>query len=148
MIKIIIPEFIAYESKAIYEFLLLQNDTEFELVIPREATLNSADEELVMFEYLNAAYIGQQLSLIADSFGYHVPTPHKKAPFNFQIQINDMEKLADTLYPIIQGFNYNAVEPDEFLQFQDNACDFINDAFTEDYVCNTWGLLYIANQML
>ena len=148
MTKINILEFAEYDSKAIYEFLFLQNETEFEIIIPRENSAGDHEDVLAMIDYLNAAYAGQLLSKIASHFAYYVPCPLNKAPFFFQLLISNIEIFADTLHIIIQGFNIHAEDDDLFMIYQDKAATFLNEAYDEDYECNTWGLLYIANKLL
>lgn len=128
MIKINISEFKNYQSKNIYAFLLLQNEMEFEIIIPREAVNGINDHYELVMEFLSAAYAGQLLNVIANCFAYCTPSPNKLMPFYFQVTITDIEKFADTLYYIIQGFN----DPDggeTFLDFHTNAAEFLNDAF-------------------
>lgn len=147
MTRINIHEFSNYDSNAIYEFLFLQNETVFEIIIPREAVAGNCGSYDIVIEYLSAAYAGQRLSEIADRFAYYVPSVHDTRSFIFEVTITDIEKYTDILYLIIQGFNY--ITGDEpFLTFQGLAADFLNDAFDEKVECNTWGLLHIANQYL
>ena len=101
-----------------------------------------------MIDYLNAAYAGQLMRKIASHFAYYVPCPIKKAPFFSQLFISDMEIFADTLHIIIPGFNFHAKDDDLFMISQDKAATVLNEASDEDYECNTWGLLYIANKLL
>ena len=49
MTKINILEFAKYDSKAIYEFLFLQNETEFEIIIPRQNWTNCIITNLSFF---------------------------------------------------------------------------------------------------
>jgi hypothetical protein len=147
MIKININEFKSYDSKSIYEFLLLQNETEFEIIIPREAVEGINDQYELVTEFLSAAYAGHLLNAIATCFAYYTPCPNKTAPFYFQGVIADMEKLTDTLYCIIQGFN-DPDGGDVFLNFHVSATDFLNDVYEEKIQCSTWGLVHIANNFL
>lgn len=147
MIKINTNEFKNYENKGIYEFLLLQNETEFEIIIPREAVEGINDQYELVVEFLSAAYAGQLLSAIANCFAYYTPCSNKTMPFYFQVVVTDIEKLTDTFYYIIQGFN----DPDGgeiFLDFHTKAADFLNDVYNNKIECKTWGLVHIANNFL
>lgn len=147
MIKININEFKNYESKSIYAFLLLQNETEFEIIIPREAVEGINDQYELVIEFLSAAYAGQLLSMTANCFAYYTPCSNKTMPFYFQAVVTDMEKLADILYYIIQGFN-NPDRGETFFDFHTKAAEFLNDAYEEKIDCSTWGLVHIANSFL
>ncbi len=147
MIKIEIREFKHYDSTSLLTFLLLQNETEFEIIIPREAEDNVDDSYELVIEYLSAAFAGHLLHQIGNCFAYYTPSPNKLVPFNFQVTVSDMEELADTLYYIIQGFE-DSDSGETFLDFHKNAAVFLNDAFEEKIDCSTWGLLHIANNYL
>lgn len=147
MIKINISEFQNYECKGIYEFLSLQVDNELEITIPRKAVERISNNYELVDEYLSAAYAGQIISEIATSFAYYTPCPGKTSPFYFQAVISDIEKLAEALYMIIQGF-YDPEGEEVFLAFHGNAADFLNDAYDNRINCCTWGLLHIANSFL
>jgi hypothetical protein len=147
MIKININEFTSYDCKSIYEYLLLQNETEFEIIIPREFVEGISNQYELVTEFLSAAYAGQLLSKITSCFAYYTPCPNKTAPFLFQVVITDIEKFADTLHVIIQGFN-DCDGGEFFLHFHTNAADFLNNSFEEKVDCKTWGLLHIANKFL
>lgn len=147
MTKINISDFIDYNSKAVYEFLFLQGETEFEIIIPRESIAGKDDNYCIAIEYINAAYAGQRLAQIADTFAYFVPSEFTKKSFLFEITITNMEELADNLYFIIQGFNFRDTN-DTFITFQGLAADFLNDAYDDKIDCKTWGLLHIANDYL
>lgn len=147
MLKININDLSNYNSEDVYEFLFLQNETEFEITIPKRIIARNDENYEVFVEYLSAAYAGQRLSEIAVSFAYYVPSVFNLNPFLFQVIITEMEKLADLLYLIIQG-TQNTSGNKPFLTFHGLAADFLNDAYDCKLKCNTWGLLHIANQYL
>lgn len=147
MTKINISDFFDYNSKAVYEFLFVQGETEYEIIIPRESIAGKDDNYCIATEYINASYAGQRLAEISDTFAYFVPSEFAKKPFHFEITITDLEKLADTLYFVIQGFNFNDTN-DTFITFQGLAADFLNDAFDDKIDCQSWGLLHIGSDYL
>ena len=84
MLKININEFQDYDSKSMYEYLLVQNDTEFEIIIPREAVEGIDDQYILAVDFIGAAYAGQLLSEISNCFAYYTPCPNKTKPFCFR----------------------------------------------------------------
>lgn len=147
MTKINISDFSNYDNKDIYEFLFLQNETEFEITIPKRSIAHDDENYEVFVEYLSAAYAGQRLSEIAGSFAYYVPCTFNLNAFLFEVTITEMEKLADILYLIVQGM-HDTTGNEPFLTFHGLAADFLNDAYDNKVECNTWGLLHIANNFL
>jgi len=144
MTKLNIVDFRDYNSKAVIEFLYLQGETEFEIIIPRDHIAGGEDDWIVATDYVNAAYAGQQLALVADTFGYSVPSEFTKRPFQFEISITDMEKFADTFYFIIQGHDYNHTGK-IFLDFQNLAMEHMVEAYDDKVESYTWGLLHLAS---
>jgi len=147
MTKININELNRYDSKDIYEFLFLQNETVFQITIARKTVARKSENYDVFEEYLLAAYAGQRLSEIAKSFAYYVPSVCSKRPFVFEVTITEMGKLAEVLYIIIHSGN-DKIPGEIFLAFHSLAADFLTNAFNEKMECNTWGLLCIANKYL
>ena len=148
MLKITLSKFTEFTVKDIHKFLLQQKETVFKITIPRQAIIVRQDYVAAMVNYLSVAYAGQLLSKIATSFAYYVPCPTRKTSFYFLVVIPDKEKLAETLYLIIQCFNSNTKEEDLFFSFQDKAKKFLDQSYKDDSNCNTWGLMHIANKML
>jgi len=145
MIKININELSNFDSTALYEFLFLKRESVFEITIPRE-TIKS-DNYDVFNEFLSAAYAGQRLSEIADSFAYYVPYVNSKQPFLFEVTITEMGKMAEILFLIIKTIN-GTTGSESFLSFHSLAADFLTNAIHDKIECYTWGLLYIANRYL
>ncbi len=146
MLTISINEFTGYDSKSLYEFLMLQNQTAFKIKIPK-IYVPGDDNFQVFWEYHQAAYVGHLLSAISESFAYNVPAPSKLQPFIFEIEIKDVEVFADQLSIIIIAFDDLA--PDELaIPFQEAACEFFIAAYDEKLVPHTWGLLVVANDNL
>jgi len=114
-------------------------------MIPRETIKN--DNYDVFTEFLSAAYAGQRLSEIADSFAYFVPNVNSKQPFLFEVAIGDMSKMTEILYLIIKTIN-GTNSNESFLSFHSLAADFLSNAINDKIDCYTWGLLYIANRYL
>jgi len=147
MLKININEFNRYDSKEIYEFLFLKSETVFEIEIPRKEVIGKADNYDVFVEYLSAAYAGQRLSEIAESFAYYVPSVHSNCPFLFEVTITEMGKMTEALYLIIHSIN-DKIPNETFLTFHSLAADFLTNVYNDKIECNTWGLLHIAKHFL
>ncbi len=146
MLTISINEFTGYDSKSLYEFLMLQNQTEFKIKIPK-IYIPGDDNFQVFWEYHQAAYVGHQLAEIARSFAYYVPAPSKLRPFIFEVEIKDIEIFADQLSSIINAYDENTLE-ELVIPFQEAACEFFIAAYDNKLVPHTWGLLVIANDHL
>ncbi len=146
MIIIKLNEFKAYDYKAVYEYLMVYNESEFKIVIFKESQALKDDNFMVFYDYYIALYIGQKLSEIATSFAYFVPCVYKTGYFAFEFTITDMEKLSDTLYCILQGYDPDSDE-ESFLKFQDEAAAFMESA-EYDQVTACQGLLAICEKYL
>lgn len=147
MLKINITEFNQYDSKALYEFLFLQNEIVFQITIPRKVIAGKIENYDVFEEFLSAAYAGQRLSEIAKSFAYYVPAVYNKQPFLFEVTITEMGKMAEALHLIIHSINDK--DPGEaYLTFHSLAADFLTIASNNEVKCHTWGLLHIAKHFL
>lgn len=147
MLKININELNRYDSKSIYEFLFLKRETVFQITIPRKVIAGTIDNYDVFEEFLSAAYVGQSLSEIAESFAYYVPSVNSKNPFLFEVTITEMGKMAEILYLIIHSIN-DKIPSEPFLTFHSLAADFITNTFKDRIECNTRGLLHIATNFL
>lgn len=147
MHTISISEFIKYDSKALYQYMMLQNETEYRVMVVKQTTKVKDEPFDIFWEYYQAAYMGQQLYLVADAFAYYVPSIHHTGYFRFDIVTNDPEKFADTLHYIISA--YYDTDEDSCIHFNDHAAQFFEEAFeNEDLEVGCWGLIDIANRHL
>jgi hypothetical protein len=145
MPEIKIHEFIDYDQKALLEFLLLQNETEFHIIILKSSRAHKDENFVVYWQYYFAAWSGQKLSEIASSFAYYVPSEYKELDFRFEIVADDMEKLSEVLFLIING-NYHPNEA--YHQFHDEGTLFFENAYKGTIKVATWGLINIARKYL
>lgn len=147
MITINLNEFSNYTSKDIYQYLMLQQANEFEIIIPK--SYNPIDDEtfIIFWEYHIMAYTGQKLFDISSEFSYFVPSPGSKQPFKFIVKINNLEKLVDLLYELIFVLKEDDLT-DTTTEFQLAASTFFNAAFDNKIEPVTWGLLTMANTFL
>ena len=147
MLKITTTQLNHHTSKSLYEWLFVQNETTFQIIIPRLDITAKTDNYAVFEEYLLAAYAGHRLSEIAQSFAYHVPAVSSTQPFVFEVTITEKGKMAEVLFIIIQSIN-DKIPSEIFLSFHSLAADYITNVLNDEVECNTWGLLSIAKQYL
>ena len=143
MLKITTTQLNHHTSKSLYEWLFEQNETTFQITIPRKAIVGTFDNYAIFEEYLLAAYAGHRLSIIAESFAYHVPAINSTQPFVFEATITEKGKLAEVLFIIIQSIN-EKIPSEIFLSFHSLAADFLSNVINDEVECNTWGLLWIG----
>ncbi len=147
MHSIVISEFINYDSKGLYEYIMLQNESHYRIMVEKQTTKSKDEPFDIFWEYYQAAYMGQELFLVADAFAYYVPSIHHTGYFRFDVTINDPEKFAETLYYIIAA--YYDTDDNTSMHFNDHAAKFFDEAYTnEDLEVGCWGLLDIANRHL
>lgn len=147
MHKIDITELMDYDAASIYKYIMLQNTNEYEITMYK-CTTNPIEEPFdVFWEYYMAAFIGQKLFEVSDTFSYYVPSVYKMDEFKFYIEVSDNEKLIDPLSFVIPGFFDVGEEiPPKFHQ---QAHEFFQEAFDyEGLLVGCWGLLEIANRHL
>jgi len=142
-----IYEFENYDHKAIYQYIMLQNETVYRVIVPKEMKKPECDNFDVLWEYHIAANIGQKLFEISDAFAYYVPSIYRKQAFAFDIELTDQEKLADILFFIITGLFEHDTETT--IKFHEEATKLFTEAFeNEDLEVACWGLIEIANRHL
>ncbi|MEP7111362.1 MAG: hypothetical protein ABI760_25425 [Ferruginibacter sp.] len=154
MITININEFRGYDLNAIKEFLELQNDRAFQIVIPKLTTAIKDNNFEVFLEYTLTAYAGQLLSEIGEPFSYYVPSVYEERPYVFDVEIEELDKFASILFTIIATFNEGIKNEDDKerikarVRFEYAASRFYSNACEDDTIVETWGLLSIANEYL
>ena len=100
-IKIQIEDFKDFDEDLVYQFLLIQENNNFEIIVPRDWERN---KELNAAQYLGAAYIGDILSAEAKSFSYFVPSPKGVDSFHFFLYQADILNLTRILTFIIRAY--------------------------------------------
>ena len=147
MIRLNLNEFSSYDSKDVYKFLMLQQENDFEIRIPKSTHPFKNERFDVFWEYLVMAYTGQKLYDISSELSYNVPDAMSKQPFKFIVKINDLEELADLIYELIAVLQEDDPE-DTTAEFQIAASTFFIDAYDPKVIPKTWGLLYAAHNFL
>ena len=95
-----ISQFTNYTLEDFIEYLNLQTDNEFEIVVPRKTFLKDDYNLYVAMDFRNAAFIGHLLSNVTDSIGYYVPSPLKDEAFHFRVMVSDINKFAKIFHMI------------------------------------------------
>ena len=142
MTTIYLDDFAEYEFKTIYQYLMSQRDTCFEIRLPKENVLDKDDQFFVFLDYYLAAYAGEKLSEVANNFSYYVPSVSEVSNFSFQLEAIDLEKLADVVYFIVCGY-YNPDETEDEVTFYEKAAKFHESAW-ESFDAACWGLVTLA----
>lgn len=140
-----ITQFKGYTVKALHEFLLLQNCSHFQILIPRMEPDPNEINFSVFWDYHVAAYAGYKLNSIAESFAYEVPCPKKQNPFSFEIETNNLMKLSIVLRFIIVGCYTNGRG---MTHFHGEAAKHFDHVYLGKAKPACWGLIYIANEYL
>jgi len=134
-----------YNAKLIAEYLQQQSRNAFQIIIPKDRIDPDDINFSIFWQYHMAAYAGQKLYNVSESFAYTVPCPQSKNNFHFEIQVADIKRLSTALAFIICGYYDN---DKTILRFNEEAATFLSDSFEAKTECNTWGLLHIANEYL
>lgn len=134
-----------FTPKLILEYLAGTEDQSFEIHIPPDHVDPDDHNFSIFWMFHTAAYAGQQLHNIAETFSYYVPDPGTGESFIFRITVNDKRKLVHCLAFIISGYFDNDTE---MLRFNEEAAKFFTDSFEGKVDAATWGLLTIANDYL
>ena len=147
MFTIPIDELADYDFKTIYDYLLSQQQTSFEILIPKENALGKDDQFYVFLDYYLAAYAGEKLAEVATVFSYYVPSVNQVSQFKFELEVSDIEKLADVLYSIVYGYYDPGDDGDDGFSFYEKAAQFHQDAW-ETFEAACWGLVTTAAEYM
>ena len=143
MQKINLDELEGYDLQIIAEYLegLEGNRNHFEICIDKVQYYPEIPYT-VFWNYCLAAYAGQQLHDIADSFSLYVPCPKKLEGFRFTIEVSDLSALAQTLLRIAGWYT---IGDDTIPEFFKLAAAYYNDAWDDFERSACWGLLRVAD---
>jgi hypothetical protein len=136
-----------YDASSIYQYLLIHDDKQLEIVIHKETVTGVNDNFEIFWEYYLAAFIGQKLSAIAKTFSYYVPSTYVKEVFRFLITVDNWDALTDILHYLVTGIYETDTDTNILLHHEGAA--FLEKASEEqptDIAC--WGLLDIAHKHL
>ena len=146
MVKINISEFVEYDKDSLREYLELQDETEYEIVLPREFWEPLDDDVyLIAIEFILIAYAGELLSKAVNKFSYTVPDPYTESPVKFLVEEGDPDELLDTLFEIIQGFFEHDDREAEYTKFSETA-EALYKKFSDDGLvpaaCGLWAVAF------
>lgn len=145
MTSLLLPDLKNYNAKLIAEYLDQQGGNAFQIIIPKDRIDPEDINFSIFWQFHMAAYAGQKLYNVSESFAYYVPCPQSKNNFQFEIQVAEIKRLSPALAFIICGYYDN---DKTMLRFNEEAAKFLTDSFEGKTECNTWGLLHIANHYL
>ena len=145
MLEINISEFIDFDLEALKDYLSLHGETDFRVIFPKGALEPGLDKYIIYWMYYMAAYSGQKIYEISSVFEYFTPSEYSDRDFIFDVLIENMDKFADVLFMIINGFYH---ENEVYNNFHDEGTVFYESAMQEKINPATWGLLRIADKYL
>lgn len=103
MAKIILKELKDYDLTSIHEYLILQEDTTFELEMHFWPA--AMPQKIFLYVlYIKAAYFGHLLSKVSDTFSHYVPLDTLDPVFKFRVSVQDLFKLAEVIYKMLEGY--------------------------------------------
>ena len=145
MITLSLLNFKNYDRDSIHEYLLLQEETSFEIEL-KLSNVSAAMRHLpTQSNYTLAGYVAQLLSEISKRFTYNVPGVTATPVFKFRGTINDMDKLADVLFNTINGTYFlNTLS----LKFHNEIRAFWSDICAYRIDPAAWGLIHAANRFV
>lgn len=141
MHPIILHDLKNYTPSLISDYLSHYNTTAFNIIIPKYEVDLSPDNYSIFWNYYTAAYAGQLLHNISTSFSSYIPCPLKTHPFRFEIEVENIQPLADNLAFILDGL---FKDDEAMLRFDRQAINYFSDAFAGKIDSDCWSLLTIA----
>lgn len=141
-------DFTDYDFKAIYTYLMTNNETSFRITMPRDSELQQGDKISIVTEYYDALYFGQKLSELSNDFTYSVPSEYSQSPFVFEIVTTDLERLADTIFYLIKGIVLDSETTAEMEKYWDDKEEFWDQYCNDEIEPVCHGLLHIMENNL
>ena len=145
VVRISVNEFAEYDKETLREFIELQEDTEYEIVIPREYMIFTFENvHSIALEYIYWAWAGEILDRAVKKFSYTVPDAYSKEIVQFRVEIEDEAEFIEALYAVVLGTFNDADNLDEHTAFTDAAFKFYTEFHEDSTVPATIGLLGVA----
>jgi hypothetical protein len=142
-------EFIGYSKDDLYQYLNIQNENSFKIIIAKQTVESGNDDYDIFHEYHVLTWVGQNLYLLADEFSYYVPSVKQKRSFVFYVTVNDMIQFSNQLQYLITGlFDINSTGDIDFYM---DAANFYISVFEEEEIevdVGCWGSLEIERLYL
>ena len=147
IVKIITSEFNKYDRASLEEYILLQEETEFEIIIPRITYDFGPDlPEWLADEYILCGYAGELLSQTVTKFSYKVPHPFSTDPVIFWVSVEDFDLFIDTLYQVVKCAINDGEDVETHNAFYFEACDAFQQ-FSDGGIFVSLGLFGAAYQL-
>ena len=135
-----------YDLSSIHEYLLMQEDNYFELVM-NFPSAPMPGKYFLHILYHEAAYFGHRLSHVADTFSYNVPIDNMQPIFKFRVLVPDVYKLAEVIFTCLQAY-FIEIEPDTHQKYYDDQDKFWDDGIQGLIKTRVSGLLETGNNYL
>ena len=155
MKQICITDYKDFDFQEIYEYLIAEKETVFEILINKDEWdefLPGMENIHIAYDYYMAGFAGQKLSEVASAFGYLVPAINSMDPFRFLVDIPDMEKFVDVLDYIIRGYFGPDDTGSDYAKwekgFEYQSAIFQDNAWESDEYIACWGLVRIASDQI
>ncbi|MEO6547948.1 MAG: hypothetical protein ABIN94_08100, partial [Ferruginibacter sp.] len=142
-----LSEFYHYELAQLLQFIKLQDETEYNITLPKKTVAGKDCNFNVFWEYYHAAFVGQELSEISTHFTYTVPCVKMAQSFSFQVTVHDEISLAVTLYFLANGL-YAKKDAALGDKYDAAAALLLEESFNGKKNTACWGLIWLANLYL
>ena len=140
-------DFVNYECKDIYAWLLMQKETVFHIRMEK-GFISDKDQFSMAYEYEEAILFGEKLSALSDDFGYYTASEYSQSPFAYDLITGNMEQLADTLFYTISVIADKPLSDEILEQYDNERIDFWEKYCNGEIKPVCRGLLYIMERIL
>ena len=145
MLEIKIAEFGDYDRDALFEYLSLQEQHNFRLVMSKKSLAHKDENYIIYWNYYLAAFVGQKLYDLSSRFEYFVPSEHAPLDFIFLFETKDIAKLSEVISEIINGCYH---DNEAYTKFHNEGSKFYDAAISGKIRSATFGLLRVADKYL
>ena len=140
-----ISHFEGYSTSAFAEFLSMSEDSDYKIIMPNHPYECWEPLFDIFWWFHIAGYVGFRLYKLGTNFGYTVPPPQSKEPFEFRIFNPERMGFAELLFLIAQTC-YTDDHHDELMDFYQQAADFFSNETDDEDQFATSGLMAIAEE--
>lgn len=98
----------------IIELLKTQDEQPFHIYVPKETQLYNSESAAIAEDYTHLAYTGHLLAEVAETFDFQEVQPDEFESVLFEIETQDLPRLADALLLISYGYINDHPDDPEF----------------------------------
>ena len=144
MHTLVLNELQGCNFSGVYSYLM-ENPDSFYSIHLNKIYPGKKDYYSTFNNYSFAAFIGEKLFEVSETFAYWVPPDLVKEPFIFELQVRDIDHFGDVLFYIISS--YLNKDKDLYATFEAAVWKFYDVAWhgEPDYAC--WGLITVADEI-